>query len=108
MNQRAREITQEQLITLVSDKVNKPLFMMSMRPLRHFMMITYKSSSDKEMQVPAFAIENRYKFTDNYKIEFKAINEGFGTETFYLSDLVHLINKGQILMYQQIGNTETV
>jgi hypothetical protein len=108
MNKRAKEITQEQLIALVSDKCNKPLFMMNMRPVRHFMMVTYKSSNDKEMQVPAFAIEGRYKFTDQYKIEFKALNEGFGTETFYVSDLVQMINKGQIQMYAPVVGTATV
>ncbi len=66
-----------------------------------FGLISYTSSSDEEILVPALINEDRYKVEDEYKITLQCIYEGFGSQDFYVSDLNSLFTRGhiQILNY---------
>ena len=48
--------------------------------------------------VPAIIIPDRYSPFENYKIEVKSIYEGFGKESFYVSDLDSMVRDGRVKM----------
>ncbi len=79
------------------------LFIVKMRPIRTALgLISYTSSSDEPIEVPATIIEDRYKVADNYKVRLKCIYEGFGYDDYYLSDLESLISRGQVKFYIKV------
>lgn len=76
------------------------LFMIKMRPLRTYLgLITVTSSNDEPILVPAMIVQGRYKLKDGYKIQLECIYEGFGHETFYISDLTSIIQAGHAYMF---------
>lgn len=76
------------------------LFIVNMRPVRTVLgLVSYTSSNDDYVKVPAKITEKRYKIKDGYKIELKSIYPTFGSESFYLSDLEHIISNGYAEMY---------
>jgi len=81
------------------------IFLVPMRPLNTvFGLISYTSSSDYEIIVPARITEDRYKICDNYKITLKSDYERFGKEHFYLTDLESLIKSGTVEFYVRGAN----
>lgn len=73
------------------------MFLVPMRPVRtYFGLISWTSSSDSEIIVPAKITEERYKLKDNYKITLKSIYDGFGKDHYYISDLENLISSGTV------------
>jgi len=76
--------------------------MIKMHPLRKAFFITYTSSNDPLIPVMCKIVEDRYKLKDNYKIEVKSENEAFGKESFYISDLNHLIRDKQVRVFAEL------
>ena len=73
------------------------MFLVPMTPLNTvFGFIAYKSSSDKEVVVPAKISEDKHKIKDDYKITLKSIYEKYGKEHYYISDLELLIENGDV------------
>jgi hypothetical protein len=76
------------------------LFLVPMRPVQTvFGLISYTSSSDPEVVVPAEISEKRYKLEDNHKITLRSMYKQFGQEHFYLSDLNLMIERGTVQMF---------
>ena len=77
------------------------MFMVPMRPTKTmFGLIAYKSSSDPTATVPCqIDLDSRYKVEDNYKVTLKSTYEGFGSESFYISDLEQIIRSGGIQVW---------
>lgn len=59
--------------------------------------ISYKSSSDQKRWVECEIVEDTYKVSDRYKVELKALDEQYGSETFYQSDFCSLMKDGYII-----------
>lgn len=77
-------------------------FMVPMRPIRNVLgLFGYRSSDDKETNVPCVISEDRYKVSENYKITLKCVYPSFGQEHFYISDLEALIERGIIGAYSK-------
>ena len=68
-----------------------------MSKLNNVFGICYRSSSDKlkmvECAVEPYAI---FKIKEGYKVVLKAVNKEYGSDNYYVSDLISLINRGQI------------
>lgn len=76
------------------------LFLVPMKPVRTvFGLISYTSSDDQEVVVPAEINEKRYKLSDNYKITLRSMYKSYGHEHFYISDLNLMIERGTIQMF---------
>lgn len=72
-------------------------FILKMKPLNTLFFISYTSSSDPEVEAVAKIDEKRYKVEDGYKVTLKPLNyPRLAKEDFYLSDLEHMINDGQV------------
>jgi len=88
---------------IVKAGIDNVLFFVPMKPLNKvFGLISYTLSNDVEIMVPAMIDEKRYKVSDNYKIELKSIHENFGSESFYMSDLIKLLEQGSIKMFKLV------
>ncbi len=79
-------------------------YFLLMHPLEYlvipgFGMVWYKSDSTREKWVECKIVEDRYKLSDNnnYKIELKSIEEGYGKEILYIEDFVSRLNSGYIV-----------
>ncbi len=79
------------------------LFIVPMRPIRTILFISYTSSDDEPVEVPAKITEKRYKLENNYKITLQSVYEGFGQRHFYISDLNSLIKKGIVKVYVDVS-----
>jgi hypothetical protein len=79
--------------------VENIMFMVPMRPLNRIAFITFTSSNDPESLVPCVIDESKYHVFDNYKIGVKSMDNRFGKESFYLTDMEYLIKDGTIKMY---------
>jgi len=68
-----------------------------MSKLNNVFGICYKSSSDKQKMVEC-TVEpyTIFKIKEGYKVVLKAIDENYGSESYYVSDLVSLVNEGRI------------
>lgn len=79
--------------------VNKEAhYFVPMRPLHGvFGLFAFTSSMDRESWVECEVIENRYKVDEGYKVELKAIEPGYGVETFYQCDFKSMLDMGQII-----------
>jgi len=89
---------------IVKAGIDNVLFFVPMKPLNKVfgLNFSYKSSNDVEIMVPAMIDEKRYKVSDNYKIELKSIHENFGSESFYMSDLIKLLEQGSVKMFKLV------
>ena len=56
-----------------------------------------KLSSSREKWVECVIVEDRYKISDNYKIEVQSLEEGYGRKTFYIGDFLGLLETGYIV-----------
>lgn len=74
------------------------VFLLKMKPVRTvFGLIAYKSSNDAEVLVPCVVdASSRYGTDLAYKVTLKAMEEIYGRDTFYVSDLEQIIGTGQI------------
>jgi hypothetical protein len=79
--------------------IENNLFMVPMQPLRRFLGIGYKSSSDESFIVPCKITEKRYKISDDYKISLESIIPGFGIEHYYICDLEKLIIEESVKIF---------
>ena len=87
---------------IINAGIEKCMFLVPMTPLHSvFGFISYKSSSDQEVLVPATISESRYKVSENYKITLQSIYGAYGKENYYLSDLEIMIEKGTVKMFIQ-------
>lgn len=59
--------------------------------------VCFKSSDSREKWVECVVVEDRYKVDDNYKITLKAIDENYGSETFYQMDFKTALKCGDIV-----------
>jgi hypothetical protein len=76
------------------------MFMVDMLPIRTVAgLISYTSSSDAPVTVPAKINSDRYDPLGGYKITLKSIYPGFGSEHFYLSDLEGMIDDGRVRVF---------
>lgn len=76
------------------------LFMVPLRPLRNVLgLISYTSSNDDELMMPAKVTERRYEIKRHYKVELEATHPGFEVRAFYISDLANLIRQGQVQVF---------
>lgn len=75
------------------------LFLVPMYPLQTVMGISFTSSNDEPVLVPAVICEERYKVKDGYKITLKPLVEGFATEHYYALDLSGAIKSGYIQFF---------
>ena len=76
-------------------------FFVPLRPLRHYGFISMTTSRDKEEMVECRIVEDNYKLSDGYKIEFVALDENFGGRTFYQSDFVAFVEAGAIIIKEK-------
>ncbi len=78
-------------------------YFLLMHPLEYFVIpglnfvCWYKSSSTREKWVECEIVEENYKLVDEYKIELRSIEEGYGKETFYVDDFISHVNNGYIV-----------
>ena len=71
------------------------IFNIPMRPLHSFIdVIGFTTSLDEEIVVPCKINTERYDPMEGYKITMESMINGFGRESFYISDFVSLIRKG--------------
>jgi len=76
------------------------IFLVPMREVRNaFVVISYTTSNDPEIIVPAKISEKKYKIKENYKITLKSIYDSFGSQDYYISDLEKLIRDNIIEFY---------
>lgn len=80
---------------------NKHYFIL-MHPLEYLLVpgfgfVWYKSNTTREKWVECEIVEERYKLADNYKVELRAVEEGYGKETFYICDFKSLIRGGCVV-----------
>lgn len=69
-----------------------------MHPLHDvFGLISYTCSNDPEKWVECEVIEDRYKVEDGYKITLRALEDGYGSKTFYQCDFNSLIKNRHII-----------
>jgi len=68
-----------------------------MSKLNNVFGICYRSSSDKEKIVEC-TVEpyTIFKIEEGYKVTLKAVNEEYGSDNYYVSDLLSLIREGRI------------
>jgi hypothetical protein len=69
-------------------------FFIPMAPLEYMGVIpgiAFKTSNSPKQIVECEIDERRYKVSENYKIELKAVNELYGRESFYISDLDSIV-----------------
>ncbi len=83
-------------------KTESLLVMAKLRPVRHILFVSYTSSNDEPVLVPCTIDESRYKMKDGYKVAIKSIYEGFGGETYYLSDFNSLWHSGAIKVFVEV------
>ena len=75
--------------------VENIIFNIPMRPVHSFMgIIGFTTSSDEEVVIPCKINTEQYDPFDGYKITMESMIKGFGRESFYVSDFVNLIRKG--------------
>lgn len=83
------------------------IFMLPMRRLHNLMnVISYTSSSDTPEMIPCViqdAEHLSYSWQHDYKIRFKAIYEGYGTEELYVETINSLIAANKIIVYKDIN-----
>lgn len=73
------------------------------RVLRSILGINYTSSSDQDIQnVPFKIVENRYKLSENHKIELVPLIKGFAVEKFYITDFRMMLNSGYFSIFKKV------
>lgn len=73
-----------------------------MRPLHGvFGLFCYTSSTDREKWVECKIVEEEYKVDDEYKVELRAIEPGYGKETFYQEDFVSMLKCGNRIVKKE-------
>jgi hypothetical protein len=76
-----------------------------MHPLEVFetpiLTIAFTSSNTREKWVECVVVEERYKLEENYKIELRSIEEGYGKETYYIEDFLSLLESGCIVKKEE-------
>lgn len=78
-------------------------FLVPMRPVHSaFGLFGYTSSNDPEEMKLCRIVEERHKLEDNYKVELKAEDKGFGKESFYVTDLNLLMREGNIRVFVEL------
>ena len=86
--------------TIQKHGIKNCMFLVPMKPLRtYFGIISLTSSSDEDVIVPTIVDETKFKLSENYKITLKSINEGFGQEHFYISDLKKMLDQCIVNFY---------
>ena len=87
------------LVDLVSEYgVKNLVFYVPMRPISYAGLIpgiAFKTSNSEECVVECRIDETRYKVSDNYKVTLKCIDERFGKEHYYISDLEQLFDSSR-------------
>lgn len=68
---------------------------------------SYTSSATPTKLVECEIVEERYAIADNYKIELRSIEEGYGKETFYITDFCSLVKNGIIVEKTTEGQKPT-
>lgn len=69
-----------------------------MHPLESVLgLMFYTSSNTREKWVECEVVEERYKVEDEYKVELRSIEPGYGKETFYQCDFNSLLQSGLIV-----------
>lgn len=74
--------------------VENIIFNIPMRPVHSFMGMGFTTSSDEKVVVPCKINTERYDPAEGYKITMESMINGFGRESFYVSDFVSLIREG--------------
>jgi hypothetical protein len=94
--------------TIFKAGINNCRFFIDMRPVHPipFLGIGYTSSSDHTRSVPTLIQPDRYDIKDNYKISLKSMFTRFGSESFYLSDLAHHLEKGYAQLFIEIPSNK--
>ena len=59
--------------------------------------IAYISSNTREKWVECEIVEERYKLADDYKIELRSIEPGYGKNIYYIEDFLSFINSSHIV-----------
>lgn len=60
-------------------------------------LLLFTSSNTREKWVECAVVEECYKVDDGYKVELRALEPGYGKETFYQCDFASMINAGRII-----------
>lgn len=63
----------------------------------------YNKSNSCEGFIKGTITEKRYKISDNYKIGLKLQSHNRDSESFYITDLQSMIEKGLVEMYVKIS-----
>lgn len=59
--------------------------------------IIYTSSSTREKWVECAIVEENYKLSEDYKIELRSVEPGYGKEAYYMEDFFSLQERGYIV-----------
>ena len=89
-------ISESFLLNIIKKEgVDKILFNVPMRPLHTELgFVSFITSSDDAITLPCKINTERYDPMEGYKITVECLVKGYGTEHFYLTDFVQLLNKG--------------
>lgn len=88
-------ISESLLLDIIKKEgVDKILFNVPMRPLHTMGFLSFIASSDEAITLPCKINTKRYDPFKRYKITVECLVKGYGTEHFYLTDFVQLLNQG--------------
>lgn len=69
-----------------------------MHPLESILgLITFTSSNTREKWVECEVVEEQYKVDEEYKVELRSIEPGYGKETYYQCDFKNHLERGFII-----------
>ena len=68
-----------------------------MRPLEGVILPYGPNRCSREKWVECEVVEDNYKISEGYKVEFSSIEDGYGRESFYLDDFESLQKYGCIV-----------
>ncbi len=92
--------------TLRSNLNNRPeklLFFIKTRPLRRCMFVTYTSSNDDVVVVPAKVDIDRLIERGDYQVNLIPLDNSFAPQKYYRLDLESLIESGRMDMYIKVA-----
>jgi hypothetical protein len=96
-------ITSTDVLNLIKKHgVENIIAIIPLRPIHNVLIINYTSSDDEPVKIPCKIIETRYKVESDYKIEFQSMIQGYGKESFYMSDFTQLLRQNYIQIFAKI------
>jgi hypothetical protein len=99
--------SREQVFKIINKaEIENVIIIAPMRPIQHILGIGYTSSNDEPVNVPCKIIEDRYKLSENYKIQIESNIAGFGKEQYYMMDFIQLLNQGYLKLFTLVKDND--